>query len=274
MIEKLIAHRARGFGAREHSIEALKSAMVAGVCNIEIDLVSTLDGCPVAKHSPWVVGGSIENISKINYTKLKEKHPAIASLEDILIFHSNCAASSCLLLDIKDHRCIGEVIRLIRQHQGKIKIVSWIPSILQEIYSQIGCSHEFYFSFLQTKAFNSQFLNNLSISIRLGKLSLMHTRNAMSFSDSGCMVATYCHEIPKNLMEVIYDTKGGIFIPKQLLCSKSIEYAKKNKIKIGIFTEDSAANILNSNHNIDYFFCDHVVRVIDDIESLINEGFE
>ena len=133
----------------ENSLESVRRAFVEGVQAVEIDVVLTADGKPVALHDDYLE--ELGCVNQMSYEALREQLPSIAQLRQILhiarrysrIRHSE-RPSGLVMVEIKtpSPRCdpddsgqqplTEEVIREIRQSrmEAQVMIESFSPEIL------------------------------------------------------------------------------------------------------------------------------------------------
>lgn len=110
-----IAHRGGGSGVHENKIETIKRSLSDDVIDaIEVDVRKTKDNILVLSHDRGVkTHGHTVWIDNVTFSDIK--HLGVVSLAEVLPFFK--ASKKILDIDIKDKRCVSEIIRLFKKHR-------------------------------------------------------------------------------------------------------------------------------------------------------------
>lgn len=132
-----IAHRGGGSGAHENKIETIKRSLSDDFIDaIEVDVRKTKDNILVLSHDRGVkTRGHTAWIDNVKFSDIK--HLGVVSLAEVLPFFK--ASKKILDIDIKDKRCVSEIIRLFKKHRyfKRVYFSSYDLNVLFEIQEEI-----------------------------------------------------------------------------------------------------------------------------------------
>jgi len=132
---KILSHRCRGFGHPEHSVRAIREALLSPVDGIEIDIRLTKDLKWVVIHNPFTKNeaGQIQRVHAQPFHKLKKE---ILPLDTVLAMFAALGGGKELYIDMKDVGEIKQLTKMIDRHNIKDRtiIIGWEPEILKRVH--------------------------------------------------------------------------------------------------------------------------------------------
>jgi glycerophosphoryl diester phosphodiesterase len=253
MHAKLLSHRARGFGAPEHSAEALRRATRSSVAFIEIDTRASADGALFVHHDPVTRSPRLRFAQADTHAlaaATTEDGEPILRLEDALrMFAVRSHRAQRLCLDIKDHGFEEEHLRLVRRAglEDHVHFISWIPQALVRLH-QLGTTaplHLSHASLLQFPAL-AWLSRPWRRSIRrIGRFVLMgHNRHEDPLDDlrHGFQHALVCDTLPAPLLDILARSGGGICVHYALAGRRLGAFCREHGLELWVFTARNRAH--------------------------------
>jgi glycerophosphoryl diester phosphodiesterase len=137
---RLLSHRLRGFAPVESTLQAMTTALAAGVRHVEFDVRATRDGTLIAYHDPFfrAGNGSWQQIDVWDFEALRRQpHMGVATVADMVArFAAGRTPQSRLHIDMKVAGQADALLGILNA-AGVLQqtvLVSWMPSVLQEFH--------------------------------------------------------------------------------------------------------------------------------------------
>lgn len=279
MIQKLLSHRLRGFGAYEHSPSALVEACKSGVAYLEVDTRVSSDGVIFIYHDPKLgddVGrsGSIATMHSVQLRKVTfvDGQP-LMDLEQLLGTFSKCGhAGAMLCLDIKDLGFEQAHLDAVRRFglESRVVFVSWIPQVLRQL-AAMGARCPLILSHLNVTALGTMGRvaerTTRQAMLRAGHFVLLgrdRTADGLGGLTHGFQHALVCCELPLDLRTVLSDSGGGVAIPIQLVSNGLRTYCVSQKLKLWVFSVRTVAGFAKyaGMPGVDVVFSDNAKCVL------------
>ncbi|HSJ09202.1 MAG TPA: glycerophosphodiester phosphodiesterase [Longimicrobiales bacterium] len=253
MHPKLLSHRARGFGAPEHTAEALRRATHSSVAFIELDTRASADGALFVHHDPVTRSPRLRFAQSDAHTLATATHDngePILRLEDALrMFAARTHRTQRLCLDIKDHGFEDEHLRLVRRAglESHVHFISWIPQTLVRLH-QLGTTaplHLSHASLLQFPALAWLSRPWRRSVRRIGRFVLMgHHRHEDPLDDlrHGFQHALVSDTLPTSLLGILARSGGGICVHYALAGHRLGAFCREHGLELWVFTARSRAH--------------------------------
>jgi glycerophosphoryl diester phosphodiesterase len=281
MLNKLLSHRLRGFGAIEHSPSAFKNACASKVPYLEVDTRVSANGeiylfhNSVFKDKKKKYKFANTDSTILNKLQYSNGESLLSLKKAIEMFKTRKLKEQILCLDIKDYGFEKDHLDLVRQAnmENNIYFVSWIPQTLVRL-QKLGSK-------------NPLILSHWNL-IKLGKLGYMVSSLAKNYMfpfkqfvligknkvesdlnnlDWGYQHSLVSQEIPNYLIEILSKSRGGVCIHRSMVGNKFLKYCKDQNLKVWVFSTNTTKEYLKyaSNPDIDVVFCEDAKRLLNEM---------
>ena len=139
MLDRLIAHRFRGFAPEENTIHGLLAALDFGARYVEFDVRMAKCGTPMVYHDEHALGASgrrvLSNVMAKDFVDTGGRFATMPSLDALLEAAAGHGSGATLLVDIKDAGFAEAIRALVRAHglEERVVYVSWLPEVLYAV---------------------------------------------------------------------------------------------------------------------------------------------
>lgn len=272
--QKILSHRVRGFGNTENSLSAFEKACSSQVPYLEVDTRVSMDGEIYVSHNPIIKNHNIERYkfketesSVINKLRYIDGEPPLTLKNALELFKVRKYGFQKLCIDIKDYGFEKEHLEMVQKAclEDHVYFISWIPQTLIRLY-ELGIriplilSHWNIIRLGAIGSFISKVVDEriirFSSFVIMGERSISKTLGSL---EHGFQHALICQKLPKDILNILLSTKGGICIHRSMLGDKVLEYCRMNNLRLWIFSVDKVKDYVKyaSNKFIDVIFCEN-----------------
>ena len=139
MIDRLIAHRFRGFAPEENTVPGLLAALDFGVSYVEFDVRMAKCGTPMVYHDEHALSRSgrqlLSEVMARDFARVGGRLATMPTLDALLEAAARHESDATLLVDIKDAGFAEAIRALVRLHglAERVVYVSWLPEVLYAV---------------------------------------------------------------------------------------------------------------------------------------------
>ena len=256
-LDRLLAHRVLGFGHPEGSIEALQTALAAGVAYVEIDTRITADGQVLVYHDATLqsltpVRGLVADYDlgrqgRLTYTRAP--HLQVPTLQEFLRAFAESDATAQLQVDIKDPGSEQLHCELIRDAgvADRAWIISWYPEVLIRVHRhepeiRLGFSH---LPVPPATRWLTPLIRLLGLPLRWFGRTEIHVNRETPDESRAVQPGRYpihvLTRLPRGeLLEALQASGGAVGMDSRLLRRSYVEEAHAAGLKTFVYTIDDA----------------------------------
>lgn len=271
---KLLSHRARGWGAPEHSPDALAAALRAGVPYIEVDTRVSRDGQVFLHHDAAARsrgGGRVRLASHAARSIDDRVQPSLLTLDAALdLVRSSGSPDQRLCIDVKD--CGFE-----RQHvdavsraglEDRVVWVSWIPQVLARLSRMapgpLFLSHTNLLQYPVLARVARPWRRSIR---RWGPFVLQGEArhgDELEHLAHGYQHSLVCDGLPSNLADTLARSGGGVCLHYLLGGARVGEFCRDRGLRLWLFTARNPGHFLRlaRRDDVDVVFSDDARAVL------------
>ncbi len=276
---KLLSHRLRGFGAIEHTREALKSACAADVAYLEVDTRASCDGKIYVSHddstrrySQRALRYSTTDASVLDEVRTRTGAPLLTLDHTLLTFRERARAHQRIVLDIKDFGYEEQHLALVRKHviEERTVFVSWIPQCLSRLH-ELGARTPLILSHWNLARLGAagRTLSRV-LERRLDRAGPLVLIGAGRIGDplgrlaQGFQHGLVCSPLPAALATTLARSGGGICVHTSMLGERLTQACTEASLKLWVFTASRPAHFreLARNPHVAVVFSDDAPAVL------------